>query len=160
MKDRLVEKLGVQLEKEHQLAPVSARIFATVIMSGKQGITFDQLVRVLQAGKSTVSSHLENLQVSNRIEYYTKPGDRKRYFIVNPSLMKNYIDELTTKWEAQRSVHQEILEFKRLSNELNKSSGGPNFDLEFQQSLLSFFDEATEALEKLKSRLRSQDKLK
>lgn len=160
MKNRLVEKLGVQLEKEHQLAPVSARIFATVIMSGKQGITFDQLVKDLQAGKSTVSSHLENLQVSNRIEYYTKPGDRKRYFVVNPELMKNYINELTTKWEAQRSVHQEVLEFKRLSNEINKDTTETQFDLEFQQSLLSFFDEASEALEKLKSRLKSQDNLK
>lgn len=155
MKARLIEKLGVQLEKEHQLAPVSARIFATIIMSGRQGITFDELVQFLKAGKSTVSTHLENLQVSNRIEYFTKSGDRKRYFIVKPDLMNNYINELTTKWEAQRAVHLEVLEFKKLSNEYYSDTENPQFDLEFQQSLLTFFDEASEALEKLKAKIKT-----
>ena len=46
-KTRLIEKLGVQFEKEHQLAPVAARIFATLIVTGKKGITFEQLVKDL-----------------------------------------------------------------------------------------------------------------
>ena len=66
-KTRLVEKLGVQFEQEYQLAPVAARIFATAIVTGKKGITFDQLVKDLNAGKSTVSCHLEHLQATNRI---------------------------------------------------------------------------------------------
>lgn len=149
-KKRLIEKLGIQMEKEHQLAPVAARIFATLIMVGKKGSTFEELVTNLNAGKSTVSIHLEHLQATNRIEYYTKSGDRKRYFIVKPDLMVNYIDEMTAKWEAQKCIHQEILEYKTLVNNLNS---GENFDLEFQKSLLTFLDEATTAVNKLKNKI-------
>lgn len=154
LKTRLVEKLGVQFEKEHQLAPVAARIFATLIVTGRKGITFDQLVTDLNAGKSTVSTHLEHLQTTNRIEYYTKSGDRKRYFIVNPDLMENHIDELTAKWEAQKCIHKEVLDFKLKSNQLNKEE--PPFDMEFQKSLLGFLDEATAALQKLKKKINNQ----
>ncbi|WP_037318098.1 GbsR/MarR family transcriptional regulator [Salegentibacter sp. Hel_I_6] len=149
-KTRLIEKLGVQLEKEHQLAPVAARIFATLIMLGKKGSTFDQLVVDLNAGKSTVSTHLEHLQATNKVEYYTKPGDRKRYFIVKTDLMVNYIDEMTAKWEAQKCIHEEVLEYKMLMNQLDSSD---NFDLEFQKSLLTFLDEATTAVNKLKKKI-------
>jgi DNA-binding transcriptional regulator GbsR (MarR family) len=149
-KTRLIEKLGVQIEKEHQLAPVAARIFATLIMIGKKGCTFDQLVTDLKAGKSTVSTHLEHLQATNRIEYYTKAGDRKRYFIVKPDLMVNYIDEMTAKWEAERCIHQEVLEYK---SQMNKLDSEENFDLEFQKSLLTFLNEATAAVNKLKKKI-------
>ncbi len=152
-KTRLIEKLGVQFEKEHQLAPVAARIFSTVIITGKKGITFEQLVTDLNAGKSTVSNHLEHLQAANRIEYYTKPGDRKRYFIVKPDLMEKHIDDLTEKWEAQKCIHKEVLEYKMMSNKLNKED--PPFDLEFQKSLLDFLDEATAAVNKLKKNINS-----
>lgn len=154
-KTRLVEKLGVQFEKEYQLAPVAARIFATAIVTGKKGITFDQLVKDLNAGKSTVSCHLEHLQATNRIEYYTKTGDRKRYFVVKPDLMEKYIEEMTAKWEAQRCIHKEVLEFKIQSNELNKED--PPFDLEFQKSLLDFLDEATAAVNKLKKNIATNN---
>jgi len=153
-KTQLIEKLGVQFEKEHQLAPVAARIFSTVIITGKKGVTFEQLVTDLKAGKSTVSTHLEHLQATNRIEYYTKCGDRKRYFIVKPDLMENHIDEMTAKWEAQKCIHKEVLEYKMKSNELNKED--PPFDLEFQKSLLDFLDEATAAVNKLKKNINNQ----
>ncbi|HKL36338.1 MAG TPA: hypothetical protein VJ899_08595 [Salegentibacter sp.] len=153
-KTRLIEKLGVQFEKEFQLAPVAARIFSTTLLTGKKGITFDQLVIDLNAGKSTVSTHLEHLQATNKIEYYTKTGDRKRYFIVKPDLMENHIDEITAKWEAQRCIHKEVLEYKIQSNELNKED--PPFNLEFQKNLLNFLDEATAAVNKLKKNLNKQ----
>lgn len=153
-KIQLIEKLGVQFEKEHQLAPVAARIFATVIVTGKKGITFDELVTNLKAGKSTVSTHLEHLQTTKRIEYYTKSGDRKRYFIVKPDLMVNYIDEMTAKWEAQKCIHKEVLDYKKQSNELNKNT--PPFDLKFQHSMLAFLDEATTVINKLKNKVNNQ----
>ena len=152
-KTRLVEKLGVQIEKEHQLAPVAARIFATLIMIGKKGSTFEELVNNLKAGKSTVSTHLEHLQATNRIEYYTKAGDRKRYFIVKPDLMVNYIDEMTAKWETQKCIHQEVLDYKTEANKLNTEE---KFDLEFQKNFLTFLDEATTALNKLKKNINNQ----
>ena len=41
------------------------------------------MVTILCASKSTISTHLNHLQDLNKIEYFTKTGDRKKYFIIN-----------------------------------------------------------------------------
>ncbi len=58
---RLVEELGVVIEKKDQLAPVAARIISYIILTGKVGTTFDDLVASLCASKSTISTHLNQL---------------------------------------------------------------------------------------------------
>lgn len=151
-KRNLIEKLGVQLEGD-QLAPLAARILATLILTGKKGITFDELVRDLCAGKSTISTHLDHLQSSNRIKYFTKSGDRKRYFIINPDLILNLIDEMINKWETEKKIHEEILQYKKKMNELNQETNSPYFDLDFQQDFLTFLEETTAAVQKFKSRI-------
>lgn len=153
-KTELIEQLGVQLECEN-FAPLAARIFATLILTGKEGITFEQLVCDLNASKSSVSSHLEHLQTSQRVRYFTKPGDRKRYFTIHPNLMINVIDELTSKWEREKEVHQKVLNYKKESNKKTKEKEHL-FDLEFQQDFLTFLEEATSAIQKFKSKIKQK----
>lgn len=155
----LIEELGVQLE-EDQYTPVAARIFATMILNGKQGITFDQLVNDLNASKSSVSTHLEQLQISNKVRYFTKPGDRKRYFVVNPDLMANMIDEQVAKWESQRSIHKKVLLYKKRRNDQMVDDKENHFDLELQQDFLIFLEEATTAIKKLKTKLNQKNSAK
>ena len=153
-KSELIEQLGVQLECDN-LAPLAARIFATLILTGKEGITFEQLVSDLNASKSSVSSHLENLQTSQKVKYFTKPGDRKRYFIIHPNLMVNVIDEMTSKWETEKELHQKVLSYKK---ECNRKATDKDllFDLEFQQDFLTFLEEATSAIQKFKSKIQQK----
>lgn len=151
-KKELIEVLGVHLEGDN-LAPLAARIFATLILTGKKGITFDELVRDLCAGKSSISTHLDHLQSSNRVKYYTKSGDRKRYFIINPDLMLNIIDEMTIKWETEKRIHEKILEYKEKRNEVNRKKEEYQFDLDFQKDFLTFLDETTAAVQKFKSKI-------
>lgn len=151
-KMELIEQMGVLFEKEN-LAPLAARIFATVILTGKQGITFDELVNDLNTSKSTVSTHLEHLQATNRVQYFTKPGDRKRYFTINPSLMVNVLDEMMSKWESQRNVHEKVLVYKKKHNDLVEKEQGVLFDLEFQRDYLTFLNEATTSIQKLKEKI-------
>lgn len=152
----LIEEMGVLFEKEN-FAPLAARIFATVILTGKQGITFEELVNDLNTSKSTVSTHLEHLQVTNRILYFTKPGDRKRYFIINPSLMLNVLDDMLGKWESQKNVHEKVLVYKKKHNELVKKEKGELFDLEFQKDYLTFLNEATTSIQKLKEKINKRN---
>ena len=84
-RERIIEKLGVHIESREQLAPLAARILSTLILTGKRGITFESLVCELGASKSTIFTHLTTLQAANRITYYTKSGDRKKYFILIPN---------------------------------------------------------------------------
>ena len=95
---QLIEKLGVHLEVKEQMAPVAARILATLILTGKQGITFENLVCELGASKSTISTHLTTLQAATRITYYTKSGDRKKYFILIPDVMIQSMEEMLKTW--------------------------------------------------------------
>lgn len=155
-KTELIEQLGVQLEND-KLAPVAARIFATLILSGKRGVTFDKLVKDLNASKSTVSSHLDYLQSTNKIRYFTKPGDRKRYFIINEDLMMNFIDEMIAKWEADKRVHEKVLEYKKKHNQFTDINEGYQFDLEFQKDFLTFLEEATAAIQKLKLKITTRN---
>ena len=148
-KKELVEKLGVNFEKLNKLAPVAARIFATLIVSEKKGITFEELVGELNASKSTVSTNLEHLQSLNKVSYVTRPGDRKRYFIINPNLMQNIIDEMIEKWNNEKSLHQAIIDFKEKRSQ-NTEEEEPKCDIEFNKNFLIFIDEATTAIQKLK----------
>ncbi|WP_424492657.1 GbsR/MarR family transcriptional regulator [Salinimicrobium sp. GXAS 041] len=155
-KRRLIEQLGVHLEGEN-LAPLAARIFATLILTGKKGITFEELVNDLCAGKSSISTHLDHLQATNRVKYYTKPGDRKRYFIINPDLMLNIIDEKINRWENEKKIHIEIQQYKKRKNEMCREDEDFKFDLEFQEDFLTFLEETTAAVQKFKSKILSRN---
>lgn len=150
-KNRLTEQLGVIMERKYKLAPVAARILATLILSGKQGLTFDELVQQLNASKSSISTNLEFLQNNRRIEYFTKPRDRKRYFKLNTNYTIEVFDDMINTWETERNVHQEILQYKERRNIYNQDQDLPLFDLEFQKNLLVFLEETTAAIKKLKS---------
>lgn len=153
-KTELIEQLGVQLESDN-LAPLAARIFATLILTGKEGITFEQLVCDLNASKSSISSHLEHLQTSQRVKYFTKPGDRKRYFVIHPNLMVNVIDEMTSKWETEKELHLKVLNYKKAYNKTAKEKEHL-FDLEFQQDFLTFLEESTSAIQKFKTKIQQK----
>lgn len=148
----LIEELGVHLEEEN-LAPLAARILATLILSGRKGVTFDELVNDLHAGKSTVSTHLDHLQTTNRVKYFTKPGDRKRYFVIDPDLILIIMDEMITKWETERKLHLKIREYKEQCNCKAKETGGFQFDLEFQEDFLTYLEETSNAVKKFKAKL-------
>ena len=150
-REQLTEKLGVLMEKKYKFAPVAARILSTLILSGKPGLSFDELVKQLQASKSTVSTNLEQLQNIKRIEYFTIPGDRKRYFKLNANFTVEVIDEMIDAWENEKSVNQEILHYKEKRNTYNLDHDLPLFDLDFQKNLLVFLEETTSALKKLKT---------
>lgn len=148
----LVEELGVHLEGNN-LAPLAARIFSTLILSGKKGVTFEELVKGLQAGKSSISTHLDHLQNTNRVTYFTKPGDRKRYFVIDPNLVLNVVDEMINKWEKEKKLHQKIKEYKEQCNCEAEKENGFEFDLEFQEDYLTFLEEASTAVKKFKSNI-------
>lgn len=154
-KERLIEQLGVLMEKKHQLAPLAGRILSTLVLTGQHGVTFDELVNNLNASKSTISTHLENLKSSRKIEYFTKPGDRKRYFVINPNFITEVINETVSAWESEEKVQNEILKYKCERNKLNMEQGLPLFDLNFQKNLLVFLQEATTAINKLKTQINN-----
>lgn len=154
-KKALIEELGITLEQEN-LAPVAARILVTLILDGSQGTTFDTLVKDLKASKSTVSTHLDYLQLTGKVEYFTKPGDRKRYFIISPGLMLKRVDRMIANWDKERKLNEKIMAYKQEWNKLYKEDEFYHHDLEFQKYYLTFLNEAGKSIEKLRTKIKEK----
>ncbi|MDN3492198.1 GbsR/MarR family transcriptional regulator [Winogradskyella bathintestinalis] len=152
-KMRLVEKLGVHLENREKLAPVAARIMSYVILTGKKGATFEEMVTLLCASKSTISTHLNHLQDLNKIEYFTKTGDRKKYFIINKGSVIQHIDSLIDEWKEIRELHLEIKAYKKTINSEKIEIEEEKFDLNFHNDYIKFIDGATTSIIELKTKL-------
>lgn len=152
-KQQLIEKLGVYMEHKEQIAPLAARIIAALILEGRKGATFDSLVCLLQASKSSISTHLNNLQAADTIVYYTKPGDRKKYFMLNPNGAINSIERMINQWNQEVELHKEILDYKRNVNQQLAHDSEDRFDLDFHNDYLDFLNQATQLMNALKTKL-------
>ena len=150
--------MGVYLEHKEQLAPLAARILADLVLKGKQGETFENLVCDLNASKSTIFTHLTNLQASQRITYFTKPGDRKKYFILSPNALINSMDEMISNWNKEREIHLEILSYKTDFNDNQQNNCDEKFDLDFHNEYLNYLEQAKLIMEKLRSSLIEKHK--
>lgn len=149
----LVEKLGVHLENREQLAPVAARIMSYIILTGKKGATFEDMVSILCASKSTISTHLNHLQDLNKIEYFTKTGDRKKYFVINKDMILHHVDEMIKNWQEVRELHLEIKNYKEIINNQKIENDDEKFELNFHNDYIKFLDEATESIQELRTKL-------
>lgn len=147
-KCELVEKLGIHFEKKKQMAPMAARIFAYVILTGKKGTTFEDLVNDLCASKSTISTHLNHLQDLKKLIYFTKTGDRKKYFVLDHDTMLRDISDMVEEWQEEKELHVKIMDFK---NEVNQNlSDDEKFELRFHESFIEFHNQAIKSIIKLK----------
>jgi len=149
----LVEKLGVHLETREQLAPVAARILSFIILTGKKGVTFEDMVKILCASKSTISTHLNHLQDLNKIVYFTKTGDRKKYFIINKDSILQHIDDMVQEWNDIRRLHLEIRSYKETVNNQMDENNADKFDLNFHNDYIAFLDGATTSIKELKNKI-------
>ena len=104
----LIEKFGVFHEK-NGMTPAQARIVALLMIVDQAELTFDEIQATLQLSKSSVSTALQSLTIMGRIEYYTKPGDRKRYFRVNPVRSDKNVDSILSRLNGVTELNREIL---------------------------------------------------
>ena len=93
-KQEIIEMFGVHFEQLYNIPPLAARILGTLIIDGcKSGLTFEELVEKMKASKSSISTNLNLLQKMDKINYFTKIGDRKKYFKAAPlsQRLNNYL---------------------------------------------------------------------
>ncbi|MFC4689903.1 GbsR/MarR family transcriptional regulator [Dokdonia genika] len=77
---QLIEQIGIGIEERLKLSPLASRIYALLILSSVDGLTFEEIRETIKASKSSTSVNINVLTQLNYITFYTKPGDRKRYF--------------------------------------------------------------------------------
>lgn len=112
-KQQLIEEIGQRLETRLRIAPLAARIYALLTLSSNEGLTFEEIRMIVGSSKSSTSVNLNVLIQLQLIKYYTKLGDRKRYF----KIAKNF--QLTALEAHQQSLKDEI-ELVEKINSYNK----------------------------------------
>ena len=152
-KEKLIEKMGVHLETQEQLAPLAARILAHLVLKGKKGETFENLVGDLNASKSTIFTHLTTLQASHRITYYTKSGDRKKYFILSPNALIRSMNTMIENWKEEREIHVEIADYKEDINKTLPANSEDKFDIQFHADYLDYLDHVCALMKNLRTKL-------
>ena len=149
----LVEELGVHFVDADHLAPLASRIFVYLILNGVEGASFEELTEKLEASKSSVSTNLQLLQSIGRISYYTKCGDRKRYFKVSPNHIISRLDEKITLWTKDRINHQKIYNYKKRLLQLKNNYDENNLSLQFNRQYMEFIDKMINNLTELKQNI-------
>lgn len=110
-KEELIGMLGIHLQNQHSISPLSSRIWATLIMEGKEkGLTFEYLVDKLQASKSSISTSLNLLLKTDKIYYSTLSGDRKKYF--RPYPFSERFERLIKNLEFEKKLLDKIISYK------------------------------------------------
>lgn len=83
----LIEKMGVVFEKSG-IPPAAGRVLALLLVADNTELTFEEITETLGISKSVISNTINLLLSINKIEYITKPGDRKRYFKLRVSFWR------------------------------------------------------------------------
>ncbi|RXQ96231.1 MarR family transcriptional regulator [Ancylomarina salipaludis] len=121
-KKELVEKFGLFMERQENLPPIAARIFASLFVNKGDGTTFDELVNFLSASKSTISTNIQLLTNRGMLTFFTKPGDRKKYFILSPESLLARVDEELIQYRMEYQIVKEIIDFREEINELDTNT--------------------------------------
>lgn len=116
-KKKLIEEVGLHFEKAKQMSPLAARIYAIMILSPYDGHTFGEILEMTCASKSSVSTQLNLLLQLKKVEYFTKSGDRKRYFRASKSYLINTLKEDLERVKEEIALINKITEFNSLYNQ-------------------------------------------
>ncbi|WP_461532627.1 GbsR/MarR family transcriptional regulator [Sinomicrobium sp.] len=134
----LIEEMGVFFERNETFSPLAARIFSVLVLSGEQGVTFEELLERLEASKSSVSTNLHLLQSTGKITYFTKTGDRKRYFKTAPDQILIRMDEKIEQWEKEKRLLEKVHGYQLKCKKYCPESDTNKLSIQFNQHYIKF----------------------
>lgn len=108
---KLIEELGV-LHEKGGMQPAAARILSLMMVSDKVELTFEEIYETLNLSKSATSNALNFLLSTDRAEYITKPGERKRYFRFKLRSLKEGIQQSLVGIGAFNVLLKEVLRLR------------------------------------------------
>ena len=111
----LVEIMG-RISSRGGSTALAGRILGLLSFLDQEEFTFEEIVDRLKISKSSVSTTLNHLMESDKIEYITYPGDRKRYFRIKVNTPKTFIQSLRKYIERFEKVNRAALDLKKDRN--------------------------------------------
>ena len=107
----LIEEIGIYFEQSMQ--PAAARILALLIVSDQDAYSFDEICSTLNLSKSATSNGINFLLSVKRIEYFTRSGERKRYFKWSPVNTLNHFKEGIEKVLGLSKLFEKAIQQKK-----------------------------------------------
>ncbi|QLE03101.1 MarR family transcriptional regulator [Galbibacter sp. BG1] len=154
LKKQIIEEMGVYFESEDTTSPLSSRIFALLVLEGSEGASFDKIVEELEISKSSASTNLQILQSMGRVSYYTKPGDRKRYFKASVTSLVNRLEDKIQSWKRERCLHERVATYREKVISNNEDNNiDVEKDLSFNIHYIEFVDVMIDNLSRLKNNI-------
>ncbi|MCO5249762.1 MAG: hypothetical protein M9887_12535 [Chitinophagales bacterium] len=147
-KESLVEEIGLYFEKKYKMSPLTSRIYTLLILCSNEGYTFDEIVEFTNSSKSSVSNSLNLLTETGGAEYYTKPGERKRYFRSTRNYLK--LTLIKQSEEALKDLHvaRHINDFNSHYNK-RKHDRYKNFGKLYEQFLEKYIESIELTIDKM-----------
>lgn len=107
----LIEEFGV-LHEQHGMQPAAGRVMALLFISDNVELTFEEIYETLQMSKSAASNAINFLLSTQKLEYITKPGERKRYFRVKAQNITDVIQRSLTGLNGFNAMLKKVLEHR------------------------------------------------
>lgn len=142
-----VEEIGIFFEQT-TLTPMEARVFSLLLLADPPEMDFFAIQQFLQASKSTISNALKRLMADGRVDYITKPGDRKRYFRVSAHKWLEQIQETFANISPYVSTLNKVLELRR-------GSDSPAFNADLRH-IQDYFRYLEQELPRIKAKWEEQ----
>lgn len=147
----LFEDMSTQYMEMFHFPPLTANIFTFLMFDLEhEGTTFEDILEATCASKSSVSNTLNRLLQSNHIEYYSKLGERKRYYRINKAIFNVQFRDTI----RQLKKHKEILERYaahryQILEEKDEHSEKINLHINLQENTINLFEETLEKLNQI-----------
>lgn len=104
------------------LTPVAARVFTYLLLTGKEGAVFEDLVIYFKVSKSAVSNALKMLTASGMAGHRTVGGKRRRFFYVNMRSLFNE-KEMTSRYQQFFTILDDVRKARGVQDEFDKELG-------------------------------------
>jgi DNA-binding transcriptional regulator GbsR (MarR family) len=120
---KLIKELSEHFEEEHELPPLASRIYSNLILSEVESLTFEEIINITSASKSSVSNQINFLIEEGRVDFYFKNDKRKRYFKTNQDYLKKTLELHLEKIQREITMLRKIICYKK-DQDFNKTRVG------------------------------------
>lgn len=104
----LIEEFGIHYEKSG-MQPAASRIFALLMICDQNELSFEEIYETLNISKSAVSNAINLMITTQRLEYITRPGERKRYFRCKVKSLKDGVQRSLNNMGVFNDLLKEVL---------------------------------------------------
>lgn len=145
----LIEDFSKYFENTYSFPPLTSKIYAYLMLDCKtNGVTFDELVEILNASKSSVSTSLNFLTQLKHIEYFTKIDNRKRFYRISSENLLIRLRKILDMLAHERQLVERLKHYRQESCEGGRENSILKSDI-YLDHLKNSIGQLSQTIEKL-----------